>query len=152
MYRGDMPAGGDNGRARGDWLAFRMRNDLAELGRLLDDVEAYCSARDVPHEVIRGLAVALDELITNTVTHGYPDGRDHDIELHLDVTDSGLSAEVIDDASAFNPLEHPVPDTTLPAEQRPIGGLGIHLVRNLMDEVAYERRDGRNHVRLVKRM
>ena len=127
-----------------------MRNDLAELSRLLDEVEAHCVARAVPEEITRNLTIALDELITNTVTYGYPDDRDRDIELNLEITDSRLLAEVIDDGTPFNPLEHPVPDTSLPAEDRPIGGLGIHLVRNLMDEVAYERRDDRNHVRLIK--
>lgn len=133
-------------------MAIRMRNDLGDLSRFLDEVEAFCRTQGLPDEVARGLAVALDELITNTVTHGYPDGRQHDIELHLEVADSRLQAELVDDAEAFNPLDHPVPDTTLPAEKRPIGGLGIHLVRNLMDDVSYERRDGRNHTRLSRRL
>ena len=131
-------------------MAFSMRNDLAELSRLLDEVEAYCAARDVPHETTRGLTVALDELITNTVTYGYPDSKDREIQLHLEIADNTVRAEVIDDGTAFNPLEHPAPDVSLSADERPIGGLGIHLVRSLMDEVAYERRDGRNHVRLSK--
>lgn len=138
--------------SQGGSVAIRMRNTLGDLSRLLDEVEAFCRTHDLPDEVTRGLAVALDELITNTVMHGYPDGRERDIELHLEVADSRLQAELVDDADPFNPLEHPAPDTTLPAEMRPIGGLGIHLVRNLMDDVSYERRDGRNYVRLSRRV
>jgi serine/threonine-protein kinase RsbW len=63
-----------------------------------------------------------------------------------------LQLTVLDDAPPFDPLEAPEPDTTLPVEQRPLGGLGIFLVRKLMDEVQYERRDGRNRVACRKRI
>jgi anti-sigma regulatory factor (Ser/Thr protein kinase) len=71
-----------------------------------------------------------------------------DVHLH----DQVLEVAIVDDAAAFNPLEARPPDTASGLDERPIGGLGIHVVRKLMDEMAYERREGRNRLTLRKRI
>ena len=77
---------------------------------------------------------------------------DHTIDVVLTVNDGALRIEVIDDGQPFNPLEVPEPDTSLAMADRPIGGLGIHLLRELADEATYERRDRTNRLVLLKRM
>jgi serine/threonine-protein kinase RsbW len=95
------------------------------------------------------LMIAFDEIISNGINHG-GEGRSPTIEIRLVVEDEGVSGEVADDGKPFDPLAAPKPDTTLPVEQRPIGGLGIHLVRELMDDVSYLRDGGRNRLRFSK--
>lgn len=97
--------------------------------------------------------VALDEVISNTVAHGFGEaagaGR---IEVEFDLRDGVMAVHVLDDAPPFNPLEVPPPDLTAPLEDRPVGGLGIHILRELMDNVAYRRADGRNQLTFARRV
>ena len=97
-------------------------------------------------------SLAIEELVTNCIKYGYDDSNDHTIDIVLTVVDGALRIEVIDDGQPFNPLEAPEPDTSLAMADRPIGGLGIHLLRELADEATYERRDRTNRLVLLKRM
>jgi anti-sigma regulatory factor (Ser/Thr protein kinase) len=122
------------------------------IRRAAGELEAFAAANQLPAAVIWPFQVVLDEMLSNIVHHGYegrPGGR---IEVELRLEGGVLQLTVLDDAPPFDPLEAPEPDTTLPVEQRPLGGLGIFLVRKLMDEVQYERRDGRNRVACRKRI
>jgi anti-sigma regulatory factor (Ser/Thr protein kinase) len=97
--------------------------------------------------------VSLDEVLANVVRHGL-EGRGEaatvEVELRLDVGVEPPVCEMMltDDGPAFDPLSVPEPDRSLGVEERPVGGLGISLVRRLMDVVEYERRDGKNRLRL----
>jgi len=97
-------------------------------------------------------SLALEELVTNCIKYGYDDQRDHDIEINLSIATGQMTLTVSDDGHEFNPLKVQAPDTDLPLEARPIGGLGIHLLRQLADQMTYERRDGYNHVTVSKRL
>ena len=100
--------------------------------------------------------VALDEVLANVVRHGLEgrEGGSVEIELTLDtgVEPPFCRVVVADAGPEFDPLSVAEPDTTLGVEDRPVGGLGIALVRRLMDEVAYERRDGRNRLSFGRRL
>jgi serine/threonine-protein kinase RsbW len=100
---------------------------------------------------VHAVQVALDEVLSNTVRSALPDGSGR-IDVQFDLQDGLLDILVVDDGAAFDPLSRPVPDTGAPLEARPVGGLGIHLVRQLMDTVEYERRGGTNRLRLGKRI
>ena len=103
-------------------------------------------------DVRRSINVALDELLTNAHSHGQT-GSDVDsmtVEVKLD--QESVTVILTDDGMPFNPFGLDTPDTTLSVEERPIGGLGIHLVNQLMDQVSYERREGHNVVVLVKQL
>ena len=98
--------------------------------------------------------VALDEILSNVVKYGYR-GRDRggQIEIQLHLRDKELELVVLDDAPPFNPLEVAPPDTDLPLEERPVGGLGIEIVRRLMDVIVYERaNDGHNRLTMRRRL
>ena len=88
--------------------------------------------------------VALDEILSNIVRHGLA-GRGGAIDLTFSIDGDDVAVEIIDAAGAFNPLLLPPPDTSSPLADRQPGGLGIAIVRRLMDDTRYERRDDRNH-------
>jgi len=114
--------------------------------------EAWLVEQQVSFEAMYLVSLAIEELVTNCIKYGYKDSASHTIDFLLRVDGQILRLEVIDDGSPFNPLEAPRPDLSLPPEQRPIGGLGLHLLRELADEMRYERRDGTNRLTLIKRM
>lgn len=95
--------------------------------------------------------VALDEILSNIVRHGHGPGPDASIEVTVALTADGLQVTVADDGPEFDPLQLPEPDLTSPLDERRPGGLGVHLVRRLMDRVEYARFDGRNHLVITYR-
>lgn len=114
--------------------------------------EAWLVEQQVSFEAMYLVSLAIEELVTNCIKYGYQDSNNHTIDFLLSVSEGTLRLDVIDDGSPFNPLEATRPDLSLPPEKRPIGGLGLHLLRELADEMNYERKDGTNRLRLTKRM
>ena len=112
----------------------------------------FAEAHGLPVDVRRSLNVAIDELLANALSHGQT-GRDPcSVTVEVELDPERVTVIVTDDGMPFDPFERDAPDTTLPVEERPIGGLGIHLVGQLMDEVSYQRREGHNVVVLVKQL
>ena len=108
-------------------------------------VEEFCVARKISAKIVYRFNLSLDEVLTNIISHGLTQGR-HEIAVSVALDDGNLVANVSDDGPAFDPLSAPAPDIRAPIEERKIGGLGIHLLRTLMDAVEYRRADGRNHL------
>jgi anti-sigma regulatory factor (Ser/Thr protein kinase) len=122
-----------------------LRNDRAEIPRLAAFIDSFCRTLGPAQEDLMSFHLALEEAVTNVIHHGYVDGQSHEFTVSLAAAPGGLvTAVVSDDAPAFDPVARPPVDTSLPLEERPIGGLGVHLIKNLMDSVRYERREGRN--------
>ena len=119
---------------------------------MLASLESFSRAHQISDAVRQAADLALEEHLTNVMNYAYEDARTHEILVRLEVDSAFFMIEVQDDGRPFNPLEVPPVDTTLPLDQRPIGGLGIHLIRSFMDEVRYERRANRNILRLRKRL
>lgn len=112
----------------------------------------FAEAQALPADVRRSLNVALDELLANVLSHGQT-GRDPcSVTIEVKLDEKRVTMTLTDDGKPFDPFGREAPDTTLPIEERAIGGLGIHLVEQLMDQVSYERRDGHNVVVLVKKL
>ena len=131
-------------------MSVTLVNDLSEIERLSGLVEAFGEAEGLPPDSIFKVNLALDEVVTNIIRYAHDDGRQHPISVRLAVEQDALTAEVEDDGRAFNPLDVPVPDIGASIEDRPIGGLGIHLVRSVMSSVEYRREDGRNVLTMKK--
>jgi anti-sigma regulatory factor (Ser/Thr protein kinase) len=104
----------------------------------------------VPVAIRRHVNMVFDELLNNIVSYAFEDENEHAIEVRVSLERQRLVIEILDDGRPFNPFSQQTPDTTLPLEERRIGGLGIHLVQKVMDEVSYERRIDTNLVKLVK--
>ena len=129
---------------------FRVRNQLAELPRVGEQVASFSKTHQLPRNVAHAFDLSLTEWITNIISHGYADSREHWIEIHLAIVDDQMRAEIVDDGREFNPLIHPPADTSAPLETRPTGGLGLHMMRQLMDRVEYRREGDQNIVTLTK--
>ena len=112
----------------------------------------FAETHSLPDTVRRSVNVALDELLANELSHGMAGREDGSVIVELELDDERLTVTITDDGPPFDPFAQEPPDITLSVEDRPIGGLGLHLVQKLMDEVSYERRDPHNVVTLVKRV
>ena len=125
-------------------LSLTLCNQKSEISRLVDRIDAFGLEAGLPADVTFRLALALDEIVANVIRHAFDDDAEHQILVTLDVADGHVTATVVDDGSAFDPREAPLPDLDAPLEERQAGGLGMHLVRETMDEIDYRREDGRN--------
>lgn len=126
-------------------FACTLSDCHAGLQGLMNDAETFLAAHYVPEPIIAQLMIALDEIISNIFHHGARDGEPN-VEVVLHVQPDRVAAQISDDGIAFDPLQSAAPDTSLSSDERPIGGLGIFLVRRLMDDVRYDRDHGRNRL------
>jgi anti-sigma regulatory factor (Ser/Thr protein kinase) len=131
-----------------------LANDLTEIARLADQVEAFCDDAAVPDGARLQVTLVLDELVTNAITYGYPDGVRHEDAVRVTIEHDGqqLVMTVTDTGVPFDPLTAPEPDIDAALDDRPIGGLGIHFLRSFMTGVTYVRDGGRNCVRFARRI
>jgi anti-sigma regulatory factor (Ser/Thr protein kinase) len=120
------------------------------LRALAGAVDDFCSSHGVADDVRHDLHVALDEIVNNVVRHAAP--RHPRIEVRLAADDTHVEVVIVDDGEPFDLHDAPAPDVTLPIEQRRVGGLGVYLVRQLMDDVVYRRSDGDNRLTLRRRL
>ncbi|MBP2664214.1 MAG: RsbW [Firmicutes bacterium] len=127
-----------------------LQNNLDELEKLSMALEEFFEENDIAPPILFQVNLALDELVTNIISYGHSDGLLHEVVIEIGFADSTLSLTVSDDGVAFDPLDIPDPDLNQSAEDREIGGLGIHFVRKVMDCVEYRRLDGRNLLSLKK--
>ncbi len=133
-----------------DRLSFSLKNQLSEIQRFQDAFAQFAIEHDLKTPTIRELHVVFDELLSNIVRYAYLDDKTHEFEVEIDVSTERLMITIVDYGIPFDPLEADTPDTSLPLQERTIGGLGIHLVQNMVDEFTYERDGDRNIVVLVK--
>ncbi len=119
-----------------------IKNSVSEVSRLSDFMKPY------PREV----RLAVEEAVVNVIDYAYPEGIEGDIEIRLMSDTRSLRVQIIDAGVPFDPTAKAKVDTSLPAEERQIGGLGILLVRELMDSINYERIDGKNILTLTKKL
>lgn len=131
--------------------AVRLRSDLAEIPRADDWLHAVCRELDVAPEAGQDLQLALEEVLANVVRHGYGEGATGEIEVRARAAGEALRLEVRDRAPRFNLLEHVLPPLGGSLDEQPVGGLGVHIVRRLMDRVEYAYEEGENRLVLERR-
>jgi anti-sigma regulatory factor (Ser/Thr protein kinase) len=125
-------------------LTLTLKNRTAEVARLVEAIESFGSHAGLSTDLTYRLTLALDEIASNVIRHGYSDTNDHVFEIRLSVLDGVVTAVIEDDGHPYDPRESPAPDLSLPIEDRGPGGLGMFLVRQTMDSIEYERKDGKN--------
>jgi len=136
-------------------LSITLRNDLAEIPRVTEAIEGFGDSQELEQKVVFAMTLALDEVLTNVITYGFAEDPEvpHDIRVALRLVDGALWATVVDDGRAFDPLTQvPPPDLDTDVEDRPIGGLGVHFLRTLMDGCSYSRRDNLNELEFFKNL
>ncbi|MDH5739030.1 MAG: anti-sigma factor antagonist [Nitrospira sp.] len=130
-----------------------MPNQLMAIPDLQMAFEEYVSQWARAKPLIPTLNMALDDLLNNVVQYAFPnDPMEHHIEVEGDVRDESVVLTIMDDGIPFNPLSVAPPDLSVLLHEREIGGLGIHLVRAMFDEVTYHRNVGRNVLTIKKRL
>ena len=98
------------------------------------------------------LNLAIEEAVVNVMSYAYPAGTKGDVDIDAEADDEQLKFVISDSGTPFDPTQKGEVDTTLSAEERGIGGLGIHLIRQIMDTINYERLDGKNVLTLHKKL
>lgn len=131
---------------------YTARNDVSELARLSEFLAAFGDRASLPEDFRGDLELALEEIFVNAATHGHPEGGEHAISVRISLDGSVVTLVVEDDGVPFNPLEARLVDLDLPVAERGIGGLGIHLVKGVMDELEYARLEGRNRLVMRKKL
>lgn len=132
---------------------LQLTPDLAELPTLISYIDSFADSCALPPADVHAVALVAEELFANTVNHGQSDSGAVSVQFGLSLDGSTLTMVYSDAAVPFDPTTAvlpAVPDASTPAEQRPIGGLGIHLILKLMHTVEYGRHDGRNILTLTR--
>lgn len=132
-------------------FSLSICNQLSDLAKVSEFFNGLQKRKKISDKIAFSLNLACEELITNTITYGFPQGGEHTIQLWLWLEGEQVKIRIVDEGIPFNPLQKEQPELSLPIENRPIGGLGIHFVKQLMDELTYRRADGRNIVEMIKR-
>jgi anti-sigma regulatory factor (Ser/Thr protein kinase) len=133
-------------------LELILQNKREETQRLLPALEEFARQNHLAPTVLQAVDLALEEHVTNVMSYAYEDAAPHEIRIRLTLETQQLQIEVEDDGRPYDPLSRPPIDTSVPLEEKPVGGLGIHLIRSLMDEVEYRREGRKNILRMRKRV
>ncbi|MDD3037410.1 ATP-binding protein [Bacteroides sp.] len=129
---------------------IRISNQLSEIAGLAIFIEELGEELSLSVETTMNINLALEEAIANIIMYAYPPQEQHDIILKVTITENQLIFLLTDNGLSFDPTQVEEVDLSLSIEERPIGGLGIFLIRSIMNEVSYQRLDGENHLIMKK--
>ena len=132
-------------------MRISLKNRVEDLPRLERALSAFAQDHGIPEPELLGINLVLEELFTNVIFHAHDDGAEHEVQIHVALDGRDLRIEVSDDGRPFDPREAPRPDLNAPLDEREIGGLGLHLVRESVDALDYRREGDRNVTTLVKK-
>ena len=132
-------------------MTLTLRNDIQDVPLLAAFMDEVCEAAGFNASLAMQMNLAMEEAVVNVMNYAYPVGVKGDIVIEAEDKGDSVQFDIIDGGTPFDPTAEADVDTTLSAEERPIGGLGIFLVRQLMDIVSYKYKDGKNRLTLVKK-
>jgi serine/threonine-protein kinase RsbW len=130
--------------------SFELKSELSELKTLCQYLNKFGQISGLSEACITDVNICLDELFTNITSYGFIDDLEHIIRFTINLDDNVLTLNIEDDGIPFNPLAKGDPEIPADLIDVKIGGLGIHLVRKLMDDIRYERKQGKNKLQLKK--
>ena len=128
-----------------------LPNDVQEVPQLNAFVDEVCETAGFDMSTTMKINLAIEEAVVNVMNYAYPSDVKGDVDIDAQITDDGLKFIISDSGTPFDPTIKAEVDTTLSAEERSIGGLGIHLIRQIMDTISYEYADGKNLLTLYKK-
>jgi anti-sigma regulatory factor (Ser/Thr protein kinase) len=129
--------------------SITLPNDISTISQLSEFVETVCEEKGLDMALTMNLNLALEEAVVNVMSYAYPDSQG-DVKVDIIIDDQKVVSILTDSGIPFDPTQKGDVDTTLPAEERPIGGLGIHLVKQIMDKVSYQYVGNQNILTLEK--
>lgn len=128
-----------------------LRNDISELNRLVAFLETLEKEWNLPPAFIPPVNLALEEALSNVIFYAFEKGSENEIRLDFRLEDKAMTIVLTDEGKPYDPTQKEDPDINLSVEERPIGGLGIFLIRQIMDEVTYNRAGHKNQLTMIKR-
>lgn len=132
--------------------SIEIINQIDEIERVSAFIEELGEELNLSLSLVMKIDLAIEEAITNIIQYAYPKGSENTINLSTEYKDNELIFILTDRGAAFDPTQMPEVDTSLTAEERSIGGLGIFLVRKIMGEVTYQRIDDENRLEMRKKL
>ncbi len=132
-------------------VSFEIPAELEQIQKVSENIEQCMKSHGWGEDAILDVQLAVEEAVTNTILHGY-DGTSGTIAIRIETTAHHIAVEIADDAPAFDPLSVPEPDVSADLEERQIGGLGIFLIRRVMDEVSYRYEKNKNILVMEKKI
>lgn len=133
-----------------DQVSLNLESSLESLSEIEREVAAFGAEHGWPADLLFHVQLVLDELATNVINHGYG-ASGHEFQITIKSKPQAVRIEMVDEARPFDPLQDaPNPTTDASLEEREAGGLGVHIAKQLMDEMEYRREDGKNRLTLVK--
>lgn len=135
-----------------DIIKLSLPNRISALESLNTGLGSLAALWDLPASYVMTLTLVLEEAFTNVVKYAYEDKQDHTIDILFEKNGSQLIITTIDDGRHYDPTLKESPNIELTAEEREIGGLGIYLIRKMMDKVSYQRKDELNYFRMESRI
>lgn len=132
--------------------SFELKSSLSELDKLCRHLETFGKKIGLSKKYIFEINLALDEVFTNIISYGFDDDGDHTIKMTITPVKKEISMCIEDDGIPFNPIEFESPDVPGVVEKCKIGGLGIHIIRKLMDDICYQRCGDKNVLKLKKKL
>ena len=129
-----------------------LPNDIETIPQLNEFIDGFCEQRDIDNDITMSLNLAIEEAVVNVMNYAYPEGTVGYVDIEAEADDDFVTFVISDTGKPFDPTQKDEVNTELSVEERPIGGLGIHLVRRMMDEISYRYADHRNILTLRKRI
>jgi serine/threonine-protein kinase RsbW len=133
-------------------LHLEIKNDLAEITQVTEAIMHFSAQSGLPQEVDYALQLVAEEMLTNIILHGFPQNGLHTITIDVETKSGEVCLLVKDDGIQFNLLEHTIQKPARSLDEMKVGGLGILLIRNNVDEISYRYENGWNTVLLTKRL
>jgi anti-sigma regulatory factor (Ser/Thr protein kinase) len=129
---------------------FVIENQIGELSSLAEKIDDLAEQWKLPQSLAMNINLVIEEAVSNIIFYAFNDNSKHEIGISISLENSRLTIKITDDGNPFNPLAQEQPDINLPAEERPVGGLGIFLIAQIMDEMNYARNKNENILTLTK--
>lgn len=128
-----------------------IENQLTEISKVINHFETFAKDHSLNRKLVSMISISFDELLNNTISYGYTDEELHEIKVKVEIKTNNLIISISDDGIPFNPFDNSPPNTDLSLEKREVGGLGIHIVKTIMDELDYKRSNDLNIITITKK-
>jgi serine/threonine-protein kinase RsbW len=129
---------------------FVIENRVEELTSLAEKIDEMAEDWELSQALAMNINLVIEEAVSNIIFYAFNDNNKHEIRISISLNDKMLTIKITDSGMPFNPLLQQQPDISLPAEERPVGGLGIFLMSQIMDEINYTRQKNQNILTLQK--
>ncbi len=130
-------------------MLLKIQNKIEEVGNICTKLEEFCSIHNICEKKAYDIVIIVDEMATNIINYAFPNGTEHHFTIEVKVEDDYVHIQLVDDGIPFNPLQKSKPNLDESLDSRPIGGLGIYLVKQLSDFVTYSRISGKNYLDIL---